>query len=130
MTETYLERELRECRERFEAGDYAALAEAVSWCGSEHPIQSWMEQPILESLLFSFNHGGATSGGRGGGHRVQTGLARLHTLRAETYELELLQGKHGAAQRAADALTGTFAQGSARQIKRSYDKVKLTTNQR
>lgn len=130
MTEGWIASELEECRLRFETGDYPAIAEAFSlcaWNGIAPP--AWMEKPILDSLLFSLNHGGANQGGRGGGHRVQTGLAGIHRLRAQVYELELKQGKHGAAERASEALAGTQAQGSPRQIKRSFDKVKSTTNQ-
>lgn len=121
--------DIRLLHERWREGDFTAAMEAfalTAW--RREAVPEWLTQPVLDALAFAFEHGGAKGRGRGGGFRVQSGLATKHKMRWDAAIFAQREGDRGMWERASALLLGTFAFGTPRQIKRSYDKIEATTN--
>jgi len=124
MTSDFHERELAELQQRWRLGDLTAIGEAFQLCvWRSRPVPDWLEKPIVDALLFSFNCGdakGSRSQGRGS-HRARSGMSRLHRVRWSAFKLCEQIGEKFPARAASEMLVGNDAWGQPRQIRDSYN---------
>lgn len=120
--------ELERLQERWEQGDFRAVAEAfshLSWQEPEWP--EWIRSAVLEALAFAFENAGAAGKGKKGGHLVQAKRADVDAMRWSIAKMCLGGRAPGetrpeAFARAQEMLAGSFAQGSPQAIEKSYER--------
>lgn len=111
--------------------DYLAVVELfllLAWNG--RPLPEWLTDEAKAAFLFTFNNGGAPGKGNTGGHRKRHQRDLKHRKRHQVAAWQLAMRSFGeggtradAFERASKHLAGTFAQGSAKAIEKSYDKI-------
>lgn len=133
------EDEIEQLRQRWELGDLRSVMEAfalTAW--RARPFPEWLTDAVLEALVFAFNEGGSAGRGKGGRHIVKAQRRDMHEVRHGWAEIWLRarddlphQGyaatRDGAFAFVSELLRGTFAQGSAKAIERSFDKIQRET---